>query len=54
MAPRKSTAASDTFWWTPLGLVIKSVVHPASVQDREGGKLLLDGIQTDAPQLKHI
>ncbi len=37
-----------------MGFVIKAVVHPAGMQDREGGKLLLDGIHTDSPQLEHV
>lgn len=36
------------------GLVLKAVVHSAGVQDREGGKLLLDGIRKETPRLEHI
>jgi len=37
-----------------LGLICAVVVHAASVQDRDGAKLLLGNVTTKFPQLKHI
>jgi transposase len=37
-----------------LGLLLKVVVHPASVQDREGAKLLLDQTPPQFPRLHHF
>ena len=36
------------------GLVLKAVVHPADVHDREGGKLLLGSLGEGFPRLQHI
>jgi len=36
------------------GLLLRVVVHSASVQDREGAKLLLDQCGGLFPRLKHI
>jgi putative transposase len=36
------------------GLVLKAVVHPAHVQDREGAGLVLTGITTRFPHLQHV
>ena len=37
-----------------LGLILHVVVHPADVQDREGGKLLLDGVRQTYPTLEKV
>lgn len=37
-----------------LGLILKVVVHPADMQDREGGKLVLDGIKQIYPKLEKV
>jgi putative transposase len=37
-----------------LGLVLKAVVHSASIQDRDGAKLVLEGIQLAHPELEKI
>jgi putative transposase len=37
-----------------LGLILKVVVHPADVQDREGGKLVLEGIKQAYPKLEKV
>ena len=36
------------------GLLLKAVVHPADIQDREGGKLLLKNVRKHLPRLNHI
>lgn len=36
------------------GLVLKAVVHPANVPDREGAGLVLTGITTRFPHLTHL
>jgi putative transposase len=36
------------------GLVLKAKVHPASIQDRDGGKLLLEGLDRRLPRLAHL
>ncbi|MGH3700917.1 MAG: transposase [Pseudonocardiaceae bacterium] len=41
MAGRRSTAASGTSLWTPLGLLLTVIVTAASVQDRDGACQLL-------------
>ena len=37
-----------------LGLILKVVVHPADMQDREGGKLVLDGVKKQYPKLEKV
>jgi len=37
-----------------LGLLLNVVVHPANIQDREGGKLVLDGIKQRYPELEKV
>jgi putative transposase len=37
-----------------LGLLLKVVVHPANVQDREGARLVLRGLQRRFPRLRHL
>jgi putative transposase len=37
-----------------LGLLLKVVVHPANLQDREGAKLVLAGLQRRFPRLRHL
>jgi putative transposase len=37
-----------------LGLVMRVVVHPASTQDRDGARLLLDGLDSRFPNLALI
>jgi len=37
-----------------LGLLLNVVVHPANIQDREGGKLVLDGIKQKYPKLEKV
>jgi putative transposase len=37
-----------------LGLVLKAVVHSASVQDRDGARLVLEGVQFAHPSLEKI
>jgi putative transposase len=36
-----------------LGLLLTVVVHPANVQDREGARLVLRGLQHRFPRLRH-
>ena len=36
------------------GLLLKAVVHPADIQDREGGKLHLKNVHKQLPRLNHI
>jgi putative transposase len=37
-----------------LGLLLKVVVHPANVQDRDGAKLVLAGLPERFPRLRHL
>lgn len=37
-----------------LGLLLNVVVHPANLQDREGAKLVLVGLQRRFPRLRHL
>jgi putative transposase len=37
-----------------LGLLLKVVVHPANVQDRDGAKLVLADLQSQFPRLHHL
>ncbi len=37
-----------------MGLLLKVVVHPADVQEREGGKLILKGIKETFPKLEKV
>jgi putative transposase len=37
-----------------LGLLLKVVVHPASIQDRDGAKLVLAGLKERFPRLRHL
>ena len=37
-----------------LGLLLKVVVHPANVQDRDGARLVLAGLQRRFPRLRHL
>src|SRR6266851_9168154 len=37
-----------------LGLLLQVVVHPANLQDREGAKLVLAGLQSRFPRLRHL
>ena len=37
-----------------LGLVLTAVVHPASIQDRAGIPLLLEGAREQCPRLAHV
>jgi putative transposase len=37
-----------------LGLVLKAVVHPANITDREGAKLVLGNLKGRFPRLKHL
>lgn len=46
---RKRHILTDT-----LGLMIEAVVHTADIQDRDGGPLVLQNIQTRFPWLTHI
>jgi transposase len=36
------------------GLIIRAVVHPADIADRDGAKLLLAPLQGHAPRLQHL
>ena len=36
------------------GLVLKVVVHPANVSDRDGARLVLDGITNRLPTVRHL
>jgi len=36
------------------GLVLKAVVHPANIADRDGAQLVLEGITTRYPTLRHL
>lgn len=37
-----------------LGLLLNVVVHPANLQDREGARLVLTGLQQRFPRLRHL
>ncbi|PYE51955.1 IS5 family transposase, partial [Deinococcus yavapaiensis] len=37
-----------------LGLILRVAVHPADVQDRDGGKLVLEGLHDEYPNLRHV
>jgi putative transposase len=37
-----------------LGLLLKVVVHPADLHDRDGGKLLLGALDAAFPRLRHL
>jgi putative transposase len=37
-----------------MGLVLKAVVHPADLHDREGGKLVLGSLGEQFPRLVHV
>ena len=37
-----------------LGLLLKVVVHPASLQDRDGARLVLAGLHERFPRLRHL
>lgn len=37
-----------------MGLLLNVVVHPANLQDREGAKLVLVGLQQRFPRLRHL
>lgn len=37
-----------------LGLLLKVVVHPANVTDRDGGKVVLAGLDAAFPWLTHL
>ena len=37
-----------------MGLLLRVVVHPADLQDRDGGKLVLDGLADRCPRLAHL
>jgi putative transposase len=37
-----------------LGLILKVVVHPANIQDREGAKLVLTAMQEAFPTVQHV
>src|SRR5579885_270902 len=36
------------------GFVLKAKVHPADIMDRDGGMLLVDGVASQFPQLRHV
>jgi putative transposase len=37
-----------------LGLVLRVVVHPANLQDRDGARLVLTGLEQPFPRLHHL
>jgi putative transposase len=37
-----------------MGLLLRPLVHPADISDREGAKLVLAGIGERAPTLRHL
>ena len=45
---------SGQFLVDTIGLVLKAVVHPADVHDREGGKLVLGSLGEQFPHLVHV
>ena len=45
---------SGQFLVDAIGLVLKAVVHPADVHDREGGKLVLGSLGEQFPHLVHV
>lgn len=49
LSGRKRHVLVDT-----TGLLLKIVVHPADVHDRDGGKLVLSGIKEQLPRLAYI
>jgi hypothetical protein len=36
------------------GFVLKAKVHPADIMDRDGVMLLVDGVTTQFPRLRHV
>jgi putative transposase len=46
---RKRHLLGDT-----LGLLLRVIVHPANVQDRDGARLVLAGLQQRFPRLHHL
>ena len=49
MSGRKRHLLVDT-----LGLLLNTLVHPADVQDQDGAKLLLAGLETQFPRLAKL
>lgn len=49
MSGRKRHLLVDT-----MGLLLRVVVHPANVQDRDGGRLVLAGLGERFPRLTHL
>ena len=49
MSGRKRHLLVDT-----TGRLLRVVVHPANVQDRDGGRLVLDGLAARFPRLAHL
>jgi len=49
LSGRKRHVLVDT-----TGLLLKIVVHPADIHDRDGGKLVLSGIKKQLPRLAYI
>ena len=41
-------------WVDPQGLLLKAIVHQASIMDRDGILLLLENIQVVFPRLRHL
>ena len=49
MSGRKRHILVDT-----MGLLLRVVVHPANIQDRAGGRLVLDALAARFPRLAHL
>lgn len=49
MSGRKRHLLVDT-----MGLLLRIVVHPANVTDRDGGRLVLDGLAERYPRVAHL
>lgn len=37
-----------------IGLVVRAVVHPADISDRDGARLVLAGVTQRVPTLRHL
>lgn len=44
----------NAIFYVSLGLILECVVHPADVQDRDGARLVLEGIVERFPRLQKI
>ena len=54
MGPRRPTLASTTSKVDTMGLLLKVLVTPANVTDRDGGAKLLAQARAELPSLRHL